>query len=239
MYAKVFLSTDQNQTSKPKKTMRSITSAIGLLSLLVLFPCINAFYFYSNGGERKCFYKELSKNTLLQGVYSVQQWDEGLGAYRTANGNEISVVIDVEEAFDDNHRVVHQKGLAEGDFTFTALDTGEHKICIQPQASGWLAKVKTKVDLEFEVGSDSKLDSKRKKTVQTLQNKIQVLSEKVEKIREEQTLVREREANFRNASESANSRAMWWTIIQTIVLGGTCAWQLRHLRSFFVKQKVL
>jgi hypothetical protein len=27
-------------------------------------------------------------------------------------------------------------------------------------------------------------------------------------------------------------------IIQLVVIGATCAWQLSHLRSFFIKQKL-
>ncbi|SCU82404.1 LADA_0C05006g1_1 [Lachancea dasiensis] len=207
--------------------------------LLVVTPFASAFYYYSNGGERKCFNKELVQGTLLHGKYNVQSYDDNLKTYRTPSGDEISVIVDVEEVFDDNHRVMNQKRAAQGEFTFNALDSGEHKICIQPQSQGWLAKVKTKVEIEFETGSDSHLDSKGSEAMKSLQSKIQVLNERVMEIKREQDLVREREAMFRDASESANSRAMWWTVFQVIVLGGTCAWQLRHLRTFFVKQKIL
>lgn len=48
----------------------------------------------------------------------------------------------------------------------------------------------------------------------------------------------EREAEFRDQSESTNARVVRWTLIQLVVLGITCAWQLSHLRSFFIKQKL-
>lgn len=48
----------------------------------------------------------------------------------------------------------------------------------------------------------------------------------------------EREAEFRDQSESTNSRVVRWMFIQVVVLGITCAWQLSHLRSFFIKQKL-
>lgn len=51
-------------------------------------------------------------------------------------------------------------------------------------------------------------------------------------------LVQEREAEFRDQSESTNGRVVRWIIIQLIVIGVTCAWQLSHLRSFFIKQKL-
>lgn len=216
------------------------TVFVQLAVFLALVPCkVSAFYFYGLGGERKCFHKELSKGTLLQATYNVQVYDEQQEGYRDAIPQEFDVLLDIDEQFDDMHRVSHQKGSPRGDFSFNALDSGEHRVCIQPQATRWLHKGKTKVELEFQVGTDSKLDSKQRSTVETLQSKIQILNEKVMEIRREQKLVRDREAKFRNASEAVNSHAMWWTIIQLIVLGITCAWQMRHLRSFFVKQKVL
>lgn len=51
-------------------------------------------------------------------------------------------------------------------------------------------------------------------------------------------MLQEREAEFRDQSESVNARIVKWTLIQLFVLGGTCAWQLSHLRSFFIKQKL-
>jgi hypothetical protein len=50
---------------------------------------------------------------------------------------------------------------------------------------------------------------------------------------------KEREEEFRDQSESANARVVRWTILQLVVLGGTCAWQLNHLKSFFQKQKLV
>ncbi|SCU87600.1 LAFA_0E07712g1_1 [Lachancea sp. 'fantastica'] len=219
--------------------MKLVDVLVQVSVLLLLTPFTNALYYYSNGGERKCFYKELVEGTLLQGKYNVEVYDENLKLYKAPTKNEISVVVDVEEVFDDNHRVMNPKGGARGEFTFNAHDSGEHKICIQPQAQGWLAKVKTKVEIEFETGSAVSLDSKNSEGYKSLQTKIEILNERVLELKKEQELVREREAMFRNASESANSRAMWWTVFQVFILGGTCAWQLRHLRTFFVKQKIL
>lgn len=53
---------------------------------------------------------------------------------------------------------------------------------------------------------------------------------KLEDIRREQQYQREREADFRDLSESTNSRALWYSIVQIGVLIVTCVWQLRHLK---------
>lgn len=208
-----------------------------LFGLLACVYSTSAFYFYVNGADRKCFYKELSKGTLLIGKYTLESWDGRLNDYRKTN--DLGIVIDVEETFDDDHRVVHQKGTGGGEFTFTAIDSGEHRICIQPQSGGWLAKLKVKITLDFTIGEASTLDSKNEAAVDTLNSKIRDLTHKVSDIKREQSLHREREVQFRDLSESVNSNVAKWSLIQLFILGSTCAWQLHHLRTFFVKQKLV
>lgn len=211
-----------------------------VLSLVLLYlSAVNAFVFYVNGGERKCFYKELNKGSLLIGSYDVEVYDPQTELFEGADPTQLGVVIDVEEVFDDDHRVVHQKGSPKGDFSFSALDTGDHRICFQPQSQGWLAKIKTKVSIEFSLGDDEILDSKKKGKVDSLSRKVKALNNKVLEIKREQGLMREREATFRDQSESTNSKVVNWAIIQLLALGGTCYWQIKHLRSFFVKQKIV
>ncbi|GAV55810.1 hypothetical protein ZYGR_0AY02030 [Zygosaccharomyces rouxii] len=207
------------------------------IAALLLPTQVAAFYFYSNG-ERRCFHKELSKGTLLQGKFSVKAYDDGIQSYRDTNPQEFDVSIEVEEVFDDYHRVMHRKGVS-GEISLLALDSGEHRICVQAQPNSWMGKSKTKINLDFEIGSDTQLDSKQKTVVDSLHQKVNILNDKVLSIRREQKLVREREAQFRDISESVNSHAMWWSVFQLVVLVLTCVWQMRHLRTFFVKQKVL
>jgi p24 family protein alpha len=51
-------------------------------------------------------------------------------------------------------------------------------------------------------------------------------------------ITQEREAEFRDQSESTNARVVRWTLFQLVGLGIVCAWQLSHLRAFFIKQKL-
>lgn len=72
-----------------------------------------------------------------------------------------------------------------------------------------------------------------------LVDKVQELNLRLADIKREQLFQREREEEFRDESERTNARVVRWSIIQLIVLGATCAWQLNHLRGFFVKQKLV
>lgn len=60
--------------------------------------------------------------------------------------------------------------------------------------------------------------------------KVRDLNQKLEDIRREQQYQREREADYRDLSETTNSRAVWYSIAQIVVLLVTCTWQLRHLK---------
>jgi hypothetical protein len=123
-----------------------------------------------------------------------------------------------------------------------------------------------KFTLDMAIGETSKIESTDKDKVQTLVQKVQDLNSRLQDVRREQVFQRvrfslftiptsrntlrrrrgygankttqEREAEFRDQSETTNARVVRWTIIQLVVLGVTCAWQLSHLRAFFIKQKL-
>ena len=70
--------------------------------------------------------------------------------------------------------------------------------------------------------------------VSELASKVRELNVKLEDIRREQQYQREREADFRDLSEVTNSRAVWYSVAQIVVLIVTCVWQLRHLKVSFL-----
>ncbi|KAI2627456.1 emp24/gp25L/p24 family/GOLD-domain-containing protein [Hypomontagnella submonticulosa] len=214
-----------------------------LLPLLMLASVARALYFYIDGVNAKCFFEELPKDTLVVGHYTAEEWDDNLQAWAKHDG--ISIYISVEEVFDNDHRVVSQRGASSGRFTFTAADAGEHRICFTPSSSsgrpGWLSSVQPnggiKLTLDLAIGS-SEIESTDKTKLIDISQRVRDLNSRLQDIRREQIFQREREAEFRDQSESTNSRVVRWMFIQVVVLGITCAWQLSHLRSFFIKQKL-
>lgn len=107
------------------------------------------------------------------------------------------------------------------------------------------------------IGESSVIESSDKDKLQDLESRIKDLNSRLQDVRRDQVFqrvrrvilgflclgngtnsIQEREAEFRDQSESTNSRVVRWMLIQLLVLGGTCAWQLSHLRSFFIKQKL-
>jgi hypothetical protein len=135
--------------------------------------------------------------------------------------------------------VLFQKLNAKGDFVFTAFDSGQHKICYRALSGGWFHSAVVKMDIDFVVGDSTAMDSKNEMKLNSLAERVKRINNRLGSIKREQLLMREREAKFRDQSESTNARVVRWTFIQLFVLGITCAWQLNHLRGFFMKQKLV
>jgi p24 family protein alpha len=169
-----------------------------------------------------------------------------------------------QEVFDNDHRVVSQRGSSTGKFTFTAAEHGDHKICFTPSSnsgkSNWLSLSHPnggiRLSLDMAIGETSAIESSDKNKLEDLASRVKDLNARLNDIRREQVFQRvrplyfcplpsfktncalkEREAEFRDQSET-NARVVRWILLQLVVLGVTCAWQLSHLRSFFIKQKL-
>ncbi|KAH6652805.1 transmembrane emp24 domain-containing protein [Truncatella angustata] len=215
-----------------------------ILPLLSLGTVAHALYFFIDGTTPKCFFEDLPKDTLVVGHYDAQEFDENTQSWSKHDG--ISIYISVDEVFDNDHRVVSQRGSSAGRFTFSAADAGEHRICFTPSSNsgrqGWLSSMHPnggiKLTLDLAIGETSDIESTDKGKMADISQRVKDLNSRLQDIRREQVFQREREAEFRDQSESTNSRTIRWMGIQVLVLAATCAWQLSHLRSFFIKQKL-
>jgi hypothetical protein len=103
-----------------------------------------------------------------------------------------------QEVFDNDHRVVSQRGSSTGRFTFSAADAGEHKICFTPSHttghSGWLSSGQAlggvKLTLDLAIGETSKIESEDKGKIQDIVQKVKDLNGRLQDIRREQVFQR-------------------------------------------------
>lgn len=128
------------------------------------------------------------------GHYHAEVWEDATKSYRT--NPDTGVFITVEETFDNNHRVVAQRGSNQGRFTFSAADSGQHRICVTPQnvpSHGWMSSGihgTVKFHLDMAIGETSKIESTDKDKVQTLTQKVQDLNSRLQDVRREQIFQR-------------------------------------------------
>lgn len=209
-----------------------------VFALLFVFAQVNALHFYLQTGETRCFYEDLPAHALVVGKLDAYEYAEHAGQYFKTQQLKLKITID--ETFDNNHRVVDSSSSPDGSFTFTSIDSGEHRFCLSPVYTDGTKGKWHRIFFDIALGaSDDYIDSKSERKVDSLTSQIQLLNIKLQEINFEQEQMREREAIFRDQSESTNSRVVWWSIVQFFVLVGTCAYQLRHLKGFFVKQKIV
>jgi hypothetical protein len=103
-----------------------------------------------------------------------------------------------QEVFDNDHRVISQKGAASGKFTFSAADSGNHKICFTPSSTSssnnWLSVLSpmggVKLTLDLAIGETSALESADKGKFQDITQKVKDLNGRLVDIRREQTFQR-------------------------------------------------
>ncbi|KAI5360300.1 Putative transmembrane emp24 domain-containing protein [Septoria linicola] len=216
-----------------------------ILSSLALFmSCAEALYFYIDGPSQKCFFEVLPKDTLVVGHFKATQYNHNSRQYE--HNNDMGIYITVDELFHNDHRVVSQRGRSDGKFTFTAADSGEHRLCFTPTNVHSSSGISyngahvggVKFELDMAIGETSQIESTDKDKLNEVASKVKDLNARLQDVRREQIFQREREAEFRDQSENVNSRVVRWTFIQIVVLALTCAWQLSYLRAFFIKQKL-
>ncbi|TPX32257.1 hypothetical protein SmJEL517_g04562 [Synchytrium microbalum] len=81
--------------------------------------------------------------------------------------------------------------------------------------------------------------TKPKKAISDLARRVRELNHRIAAVRREQQYQRVRESEFRDTSESTNSRVVNWALAQLVILRLTCLWQVRHLKSFFIDKKLV
>ncbi|CAH2352748.1 protein Erp6p [[Candida] railenensis] len=220
-------------------------------------------HFYTPAGTKTCFNRELVSNTLLIGKFKMDILEPSSGQYvRPVDTENTGMLIDVEEKFGGNHKVVHQRASNSGQFTFSALDSGDHSICFTPKSfikpkKKLLDKIwngdransedtseksdpkftKVRLSVHFEIRDGSFIDSRSAGKVESLVQQVNSLNDKLIDIRREQIFIREKEWNFRDQSERTCDTVVKFLIIQGIATLITFLYQIVSYRKLFKKEK--
>ncbi|KAG8041021.1 hypothetical protein G9C98_002009 [Cotesia typhae] len=182
---------------------------------------VSGLYFHIGETERKCFIEEIPDETTVLVHYKVELFDPRSGGYMPSSPG-IGMHVEVRDP--DDKVILSRVYSSEGRISFTSQTPGEHR-----------------VHLDIQVG-DHAIDYAnlaQKEKLSKLQLRIRQLLDQVEQITKEQNYQRYREERFRQTSESTNSRVLWWSITQTVILLVMGAWQMRHLKSFFEAKKLV
>lgn len=107
------------------------------------------------------------------------------------------MTVTVDETFDHDHRVVNTRGSSQGRFTFSAADSGDHRICFTPShvsSSGRLSNGQVvggvKLSLDLTTGETSQIESSDKGKLIDMVSKVKDLNARLVDIRREQVFQR-------------------------------------------------
>ncbi|CAF1377381.1 unnamed protein product [Adineta steineri] len=209
-----------------------------IICFLQLIPVSHTLYFHISETERKCFIEEMPDDTLVIGKYKVELFDEKTNGYLPSTPG-IGMHVEVKDP--DDKIVLSKLYTNEGRFTFTSHTPGEHVICLYSNSTAWFGGQKLRVHLDIDIGEHA-IDYERvgaQEKLTELQLRVRQLLDQVEQITKEQNYQRYREERFRATSESTNSRVLWWSLAQLIVLVIAGFWQMRHLKGFFEAKKLV
>ncbi|XP_047441291.1 transmembrane emp24 domain-containing protein 11 [Mugil cephalus] len=196
-----------------------------------------AMYFDLGELEEKCIIEEVPEDTLVTGYFLLEPWDPKSFSHSPHFGVTVTVR-------DLSYEVVMSKRYGKfGKFTFTAHTSGQHYLCFQTNSTRFsvFAGEKLKLHLDVQMG-EHPIDHSAEKTkdnMEALEKSLYQLISHMMYITRQQEYQREKEELFRQMSEDANSKVLWWAVVQTTILLSVGFWQIKRLKDFFVAKKLV
>ncbi|XP_074176138.1 transmembrane emp24 domain-containing protein 11-like [Rhinolophus sinicus] len=209
-----------------------------LLSVCVSFS--TAFYFHMGEQEEKCIIEDIPSDTLITGIFKLQQWDVGRHDFlESAPGLGLFVTV---TTYNDEVLLSKLYG-PQGTFYFTSHSPGEHIICLESNSTRLvsLGGRGLRIHLDVRIGEHD-LDAaiaRAKDKVNEVSFKLEHLIEQIEQIVKEQNYQRDREENFRMTSEDTNNNVLSWAFAQTLIFISVGIFQMKYLKDFFIAKKLV
>lgn len=198
-----------------------------VLIFVALLTFCEGFFFYVKQGPPRCFIEEVPEDTTIVVSYTVPD--------RTP---EAGTMIEVK---DPSGRVVKKQDCdVEGKFVYTTAVGGEHQFCMGVNTKTKKAK-EMRATLTLTMG-ESATDYEAlatKKHLDEVGVRVVKVTDMVSGILNELEFIKEREAQFREMTDEANSRVVYWSVFQIVVVVVSCLWQVKHLQSFFHAKKLV
>jgi len=206
----------------------------------------------------RCTYMELPRDTLIAGDFHSEPLgsDQNLGgldiklnpiepaspemAMNTFNERPFGIRVTVTSQHDP-HNPLHSRVYGKsGRFAVTSTFDGEYAICFVSNITSRRGPWAWKLSLDLHHGAQAQdYEALAKKDhMDDLQIKVRKLLDRSDDVRRELNYQKHREEEFRNTSENTNTRAVWWSAIQMLIVVATAYFQIRNLKSFFIKKKI-
>ncbi|PFH32940.1 transmembrane protein [Besnoitia besnoiti] len=190
----------------------------------------SAAYFYVQESQDKCFVESVPVGVALTVTYKNPE----------NPGVTCSIIFK-----DPNGRSVFSREVlptdAYGKISHMTASVGEYKVCISCASSKWFSTQLLKWSVSIELGdTDINIDDLAKKDqVDSLQLKLHAIAKRLEAMQAENEYERLQEERFQRTNESINSRVVWFSVLQLLLLCGTTLISVFYLIRYFHSQKII
>ncbi|OMJ78565.1 hypothetical protein SteCoe_21588 [Stentor coeruleus] len=204
---------------------------VGLIIFLISF--VQGIHFYLIEGTERCFVLDLPESTVVLGNYNLLD---------IPPADKLDQGVNLKVLDEKSTQILTRLVRGQGKFSFTSQGFGKHKICVAATSTSWFG---TPRKLRFELKMDNTKEDvshehlASKEQLGHLEEIVNNVNERLSDIIKQQEYSREKEALFKDESEDINSRIMFFTIFQTIIILVSGLWQIWSLRRFFISRKLI
>jgi len=200
---------------------------IGVVLFSTLLCFCNGFSFFIEPRTEECFYE-----TVVQG--------ESVGLmFQVTKGGKLDLDVRILDA---NGKVINsEQRQTEGRYSFTAQVSGSHAFCFGNTMSSVTQKI---VDIDIEVGPPSAEDDAvdldlvaSDDELEPLVDSLAQLKDAMKKMLSDQKYLRMRDVAHRATNENTNSRVVWWSFFELVILVGSGFFQVFYLRRIFERKQ--
>jgi len=210
-------------------------------------------------GKIRCIYMEVPKDTLMAGDFLSEplasesqlggqdsRWNapepvSEESAQQTFGQRPFGLRVTVTSEHDPYSPILSRVYGKSGRFAITSTFEGEHAICFVSNITSRSGVYSWKMSLDLHHGAQAQdyADLAKKEHLDNIQVKVRRLLDRAEDVRRELNYQKHREEEFRATSESTNSRATLWSLLQVAIVIATAFVQMRSLKQFFIKKKIV
>jgi len=164
------------------------------------------------------------------------------GSYSGAAG--YSQALDFKVTNPRGEIILEATGKDSYDFNLETAVHGDYNFCLYNRLVGGMKQhpaLKRTATFKLTVGQEARDYNQvaRKEHLKPLEVMLRMMEDTVREVYTDYYYFRQREAELRDTSEVANTRALWVAIVNTAAFTGVAAYQAYHLKRYFVSKKLI
>jgi p24 family protein beta-1 len=207
----------------------------GLAALALLAGVVSGLQIHVPSYGRECIYQEVARGNKLFGSFEVMSGGNldvdatvSLAVPTLAMHN-----VPLSQVFGPaGERSWTVEKRPEGHFTVVSTSGGLYKLCFENVAASRADKF---VGFVLHTGDEVFQELAQHSHLTPLEQGVTQLADAVQSIMDEQHYFWARERAHRDTSESTNTRVLWFSISETLLIVAVAAWQFWSLRSYIGK----